>query len=76
VKDEDGDLVTNCHHILVMWWNHFSELFSVHGVSDLRQTETHTTQPIVPDLSVFEVEMAIEKVKNSHHQEFIKSQQH
>jgi hypothetical protein len=47
-----------------MWQNHFSQLFSVHGVSDLRQTEIQTAQPIVPELSAFEVEMAIEKVKS------------
>ena len=41
----------------------FSQLFSVHGVSDLRQTEIHTAQLIVPELSALEVEMAIEKVR-------------
>jgi hypothetical protein len=46
-----------------MWWNHFSQLFSVHGVSDLRQTEIHTAQPIVPGPSAFGIEMAISKVK-------------
>jgi hypothetical protein len=57
-------LVTGSHSIMVMWQNHFSQLFSVHGVSELRQTEIHTAQPIVPELSVFEVAMAIEKVKS------------
>ena len=57
-------MVTDSHHILVMWRNHFFQLFSVHGLSDLRQSEIHTTQPIVPELSAFEVEMVIEKVKS------------
>jgi len=57
-------LVIDSHHILVMWQNHFSQLFSVHGVSELRQTEIHTAQPLVPELSAFEVEMATEKVKS------------
>jgi len=52
------------HHILVMWQNHFSQLFSIHGVSDLRQTEIRTAQPIVPELSAIKVEMAFEKVKS------------
>ena len=30
-----------------MWQNHSFQLFSVHGVSDLRQTEIHRAQPIV-----------------------------
>ena len=64
VKDEEGDLVTDSHHILVMWWNNFFQLFSVHRVSDLRQTEIHTAQSIVPELSAFEVEMATEKIKS------------
>jgi hypothetical protein len=47
-----------------MWQNHFSQLFSVHGVNDLRQTEIHTAQPVVLELSAFEFEMAIEKIKS------------
>ena len=31
VKDEKGDLVTDCHSILVRWRNHFSQLLIVHG---------------------------------------------
>ena len=41
VKDEKGDLVTDCH-IILAWRNHFSHMFNVHGVSDVRQTEIHT----------------------------------
>jgi len=47
-------LLTGSHIILVMWWNHFSQLFSVHGVSDLRHTKIHTAQPVVLELSAFE----------------------
>jgi hypothetical protein len=32
-------------------------------LSELRQTEIHTAQPIVPGPSVFDIEMAIAKVK-------------
>jgi len=46
-----------------MWQNHFSQLFNVHGVSDLRQTEIHTAKPLVIQSSAFEFEMAIEKLK-------------
>jgi hypothetical protein len=34
---------------------------NVHRVSDVRQIEIHTTEPLVPDPSPFEVEIAIEK---------------
>ena len=57
-------MVTDFHSILVMQQNHFSQLSSVHGVSDLRCTEIHTAQPVVLELSAFEFEMAIEKVKS------------
>jgi len=63
VKKEKGDLVTDCQSILAKWRNHFSQLFNVHGVNEVRQTEIHTAEPLVPDLSAFEVEMAIEKLK-------------
>jgi hypothetical protein len=63
VRDEKGDLVTDCHSILVMWRNHFSQVFIVHGVSDVRQTKIHTAEPLVPELSVFEVEMALETLR-------------
>jgi mannosyltransferase OCH1-like enzyme len=46
-----------------MWPNQFSQLFNVHGDSDLRQTEIHTAEPLVPQPSAFEVEMGIEKLK-------------
>jgi hypothetical protein len=50
-------------HILATWRNHFYHLFNVHGVSDLRQTEIHTTEPQVPEPSAFEFEMAIKNLK-------------
>jgi hypothetical protein len=56
-------MVKDSHHTLVMWQNHFFQLFSVHRVSDLRQTEIYREQSIVPELSAFEVEMANEKYK-------------
>ena len=36
---------------------------NVHGVIDVRQTEIHTAEPLVPEPSVFEFEMVIEKWK-------------
>jgi hypothetical protein len=35
----------------------------MHNVSDVRQIEVHTTQPLVPGLSHLEVETAIAKLK-------------
>jgi hypothetical protein len=36
---------------------------NIHGVNDVRQIEVHTAEPLVPEPSAFEVEMAIEKLK-------------
>jgi hypothetical protein len=37
---------------------------NVHGVSDVRQAEIHTAEPLVPEPSVLEVELYIEKLKS------------
>jgi len=63
VKDEEGDLFTDSHSILARWRDHFSELFTVHGVNDVWQTDIHTAEPLEPEPSAFEVELAIEKLK-------------
>jgi hypothetical protein len=63
VKNEKGDLVADCHSILTRWRNYFSQLLNVHGDNDVKQTEVHTAEPLVPEPRAFEVEMAIEKLK-------------
>jgi hypothetical protein len=63
VKDENGNLLADPNNILIMWMNYFSELFSVHNVSDVRQIEIHTAEPLVPGPSHLEVEIAIAKMK-------------
>ena len=37
---------------------------NIHGVSKIRQTEIHTAEPLVPEPSAFEVELAIEMLKS------------
>jgi hypothetical protein len=49
VKDEKGDLVPECHSILARWRNLFSHLLNVHGINYVRQTEIHTSEPLVPE---------------------------
>ena len=64
VKDEKGDLVADPHSIVARWRNYFSQPLNVHEVKDVRQAEIHTVEPLVPEPSAFEVELAIEKLKN------------
>jgi hypothetical protein len=49
---------------MVRWRNYFSQILNVHGVSDVRQVEIHTAEPLVPEPSALEVELAIEKLKS------------
>ena len=60
VKDDKRDLVAESHSILVTCRNSFPEILNVHGVNDVRQTEIHTAEPLVPKPSASEVELAIE----------------
>jgi hypothetical protein len=63
--DEKGDLDRDSHGILGGWRKHFSQLLTVYRVSDLRRTDRHTSAPLVAEPSVFEVQMAIEQLKNT-----------
>jgi len=63
VKDEKGDLVANSRSIMARWRNYFFQILNVHGVSDVRRAEIHTVEPLVPEPSALEVELAIEKLK-------------
>jgi hypothetical protein len=63
VKDENGDLLADSHTILNRWKNYFPHLLNVHNVSDVRQTEVHTVEPLAPGPSRPEVEIAIVKLK-------------
>jgi hypothetical protein len=63
VKDEKGDLIADSHTIMVRWGNYISPILNVHGVSDVRQAEIHTAEPLVPEASDLEAELAIEKLK-------------
>jgi len=73
VQDEKGDLVRGSHIILASWRNQFSQLFIIHGIIEVRQTEIHTAEPLVHEPSVFEFEMTIEKLKGQKSPESIKA---
>jgi hypothetical protein len=63
VKDENGDMLTDSHNVLNMWKNYFSQLLNVRNVSDVRQIEVHTAEPLVPGASRLDDENAIAKLK-------------
>jgi hypothetical protein len=49
-----------CLRILIIFSLYYSELLNVHNVSDVRQTEVHTAEPIVPGPSRLEVELLLQ----------------
>jgi hypothetical protein len=64
VKDVNGNLLADSHKILNRWKNYFSQLLKVHNVSDVRQIELHTVDPLVPGPSRIGVKIAIAKLKS------------
>jgi len=57
-------LAADSHSIAARWRNYFSQLFNVHGVNNVGHAEIHTAQPLVPEPSACEVELAIDKLKS------------
>jgi len=57
-------MVAEPYSIVGRWRNYFSQLFNVHGVNVARHTEIHTAEPLVPEPSAFEVEVATEMLKS------------
>jgi len=72
VKDEKGDLVADSHSVVARWRNYFSQLFNVYGVKYVGQAEIHTVEPLVPEPSAAEIELAIDKLKVTNCQVLIK----
>ena len=49
---------------MARWRNYFSQLFNVNGVKVVGLVDIPTADPLVPEPSAFEVEFAINKLKN------------
>ena len=75
VKDEKGDLFTDCHGNVARWSNHFSQPLNAHGVNNFRQTKIHTAEPLGPEPCALEFGMAIEKLNGVNSKVLIKYQQ-
>jgi hypothetical protein len=57
VKNQIGDLLVDSH----TRWKNYSHLPNKHWVSDVRQKEIHTDEPLEPD--TFDVEIVITKAE-------------
>ena len=56
-------MVADSYSIMTRWRKYFFQLLNVHGAKDVRQEEIHTAEPLVPEPSEFEFELANEKLK-------------
>jgi hypothetical protein len=61
-KNEDGNLPADPQNIMNGWKIFFNQALNVHGVDDVRQINIHTAEPLVPEPSLVEVEIAIGKL--------------
>jgi hypothetical protein len=63
IKDENGNLLVDFHSVLNRWKNFFNQVLNLHGVHDVRLMDIHMAEPLVPEPSLVEVEIAIGKLK-------------
>jgi hypothetical protein len=64
IKDENGNLIADPQNVLNRWKNFFTHVLNVHGIHDVKQMDIHTAEPLVPEPSLVEVELAIGKLKS------------
>jgi hypothetical protein len=64
VKDENGNLLADPQSVLNRWENFFNHMLNIHGVHNVRQKDVQTAEPLVPEPSLVEVEIAIGKLKS------------
>jgi len=63
LRDEIGDLFTDCHSILAKVEKLFLSAIELYGFNDVRQTQIHAAEPLVLEPSAFEFQMATENLK-------------
>jgi hypothetical protein len=64
VRDENGNLLAHPQSVLNKWKIFFNQVLNIHGVHNVTQKDIHTAEPLVPEPSLVEVEIAIGKLKS------------
>jgi hypothetical protein len=64
IKDKNGNLLANPQNVLNRRKNFFNQVLNVRAVHDVRQMGIHMAEPLVPEPSLVEGEIAIGKLKN------------
>jgi hypothetical protein len=63
IKNENGNLIADPQNVLNRWKNFFTQMLNVHEIHDVRQMDIHTAEPLVPEPSLVEVNIAIGKLE-------------
>jgi hypothetical protein len=63
IKDEGANLHAHPHSVLNSSKNLFNQELNVHWVHDVKQMNIHMAEPLLPEPSLIEVEIAIEKLE-------------
>jgi hypothetical protein len=64
IKDEDGNLLADPQSVLNRWKSFFNQVLNIHGVHNIRQMDIHMAEPLVPEPSLVELEIATGKLKS------------
>jgi hypothetical protein len=64
IKDVNGTLLSDPQSVLNGLKNSLKQVLNVHGFHDVKQKDIHTAEPLVPEPSLVEVEIAIVKSKS------------
>jgi hypothetical protein len=63
MQNANGDLLADARNVFSRRKNHICELSHAHGVHGVSQTKLQTSEPLILELSCFEVEIAFLKLK-------------
>ena len=63
VKNQNEELLADSNSILNRWKDYFSQLLNVHKDNDVGEIEIQTAGPLIPDPTLLEVVIEIEKLK-------------
>jgi hypothetical protein len=64
ILDENDDLLADPQSVLNRWKNFFNQVLNIYGVPDVKQMDIDTSEPLVPEPSLVNVEIAIGKLKS------------
>ena len=64
INKHDGTIVADTTSILSRWEQFFSNLLNVNQSISHEGSEEHTAEPDIPEPSLIEVELTLEKLKN------------